>query len=70
MSSWGPGMPSVRGARVASSPISLPGLGPFLAPVFSFLGLGPDRTAYTPSLGSSCGCDLFGILLQDREISV
>ena len=43
VSSWGPGTPSVQGARVASSPISLPGLGPFLAPAFSFPGRGPDR---------------------------
>ena len=34
MSSWGPGTPSVWRARAASSPNSLPGPGPFSAPVF------------------------------------
>ena len=68
MSSWGPGTPSVRGARVASSSISLPGLGPFLAP---FLVLFPGmwtRTAYAPFVWSSCGGDPFGVLPGPRNI--
>ena len=62
MSSWGPGPPSVRRMRAASSPISLPRPGPFWEPGFFFWMW--TQTAYAPSVGTRCGCEPFGILLQ------